>query len=467
MCSCKGGCVTRRCSCFKAGKRCGEDCYCTSCVNTSKDVDNDADNVVVNDAVENDTVKTSVDKSYDAVLDAMQNLNVSENDNEEDNNNKKNTTYKDLNVCNCGSMCDTNRCPCKKFNRKCDPSRCGCCTRYGKYCFNCDTNVMPYSQPKISSPIKSFNTENFYTDEYLYIASWNIQSFGHNRGSRKYTATIERIVEFINVYNIDCFFIQETVNPEAIDDLTNAFNEKMINENDSRKLTSSVIDIGKGFNKSNAGKRLNPRVTEYAAVLCRNEYIDNDTLVLEKIDDILKNTAHADDEPGTERVFKRDPAFFTIKITKEDVPMKITCITLHLSSDSNAQIIQLNEELRSLPMLYGKVKDKTSADHVIILGDLNRTFVDSNNADYPFNGLSSILSPVLSDVKTNTSKLNDELYDNFWVSDDLVNIVSGKVANEFLKIYSDENTDTSEISDHYPIILSIKLKSIEDNNLVK
>ena len=183
---------------------------------------------------------------------------------------EKKTTLEMLGVCNCSGMCDTNRCICKKSSRFCDPSRCGCCTRYGRYCLN------------VSSGDSSGDNADIYHSGDLNIASWNIQSFGHNRGSRVYKATIERIVDFIVDYDIDCFFIQETIDPMAIEDLTAAFNAR--ESRHSRKLSSRYTAIGIGFNRSLAAKRLSPRVTEYAAVLCRNNLIVDTELSIECVD---------------------------------------------------------------------------------------------------------------------------------------------------------------------------------------
>jgi len=293
----------------------------------------------------------------------------------------------------------------------------------------------------------------------ITIASWNIQSFGHNFGTRKWRATIQRIIEFINVYNIDCLFIQETIETKAIEELTYAFNRTVTST--GRQLVSSILEIGSGFNRSMAAKGLSPKVTEYAAVLCRNEFIDGE-LKLEKLDDEeikFNNPVPLDNgqSPDMAYKYKRSPAYCSILITSKSGNTKsIAFITCHLASDGGTQMLRLNEELRSLPDVYKYVRNKTGIADVIILGDLNRTYnVNSDNGSYPFKGLSEILSPVLSNVKTNTSLIKDELYDNFWIPASMSGLIDGTVANEFLKIFPEVEL-TDAISDHYPIVLSIK-----------
>ena len=356
---------------------------------------------------------------------------------------EKRITMESLGICNCSGMCDTKRCICKKSGRFCDPFRCGCCTRYGSYCLN----------------VSSGDNADLYYSGDLNIASWNIQSFGHNRGSRVYKATVERIVDFIVNYDIDCFFIQGTIDPMAIEDLTAAFNAR--ESRLSRKLSSRYTAIGIGFSKGLAAKRLNPRITEYAAVLCRNNHIANTELSIECVDcDEVKfdEPAPLDNSSDSDTAawkYKRAPAYCTITANDK----KLTFISCHLASDSGPAILRLNEELRCLPKVYQYVKSITEADTVIILGDFNRTFLESgtSNLQYPYSPLAAFMKPVLSNVKSNSSKIKDELYDNFWLPINAKYEVSGSVGTNFIKVYPSDISKTNLISDHFPIVLTINL----------
>jgi len=415
----------------------------------------------------------SKDTQVTKLIDEVASLKINnDNDNDDKNNidaniekKEKKITLKDLGVCNCGEMCDTKRCLCRKLNKRCDPSLCGCCTRYGQYCLNVESGASLYSQLKIAPSHDSSVTFSL-DDNDLKVASWNIQSFGHNKGSRVYKRTIERIAEFINVYNIDCLFIQEVIDIEAMDNLITAINSSISTLDRDRHMSSAVVEIGEGFNRSLAAQKIHPKVTEYAGVVCR-QYLD-EQLVLEKVDcdevKLRKDVPldNSEQDPAMACKYKRAPAVCTISVSGKttQISERITFVSLHLASDSGAQMLRLNEEIRTLPDVYDYCRRKYGADHVILLGDLNRTYLsNSNNAEYPFNGLDSIMKPVLSNVKSNTSKLKDELYDNFWVPKNMTNDVSAIVATDFLAVYPEDLSKNNNLSDHYPIVLSIKKKN--------
>lgn len=435
------------------------------------DSDNDRMIKVSNDEMNqggltpNSIHQQSKDAEVTKLIDEVASLNMNDDQNNIDQNNiakeskLKKLTLKDLGVCNCGEMCDSKRCLCRKLNKKCDPSLCGCCTRYGQYCLNVNSGALLYSQQKIAPSHDSNDYDFSLDDNDLKVASWNIQSFGHNKGTRVYKRTIERIAEFIHVYNIDCLFIQEVIDIEAMDNLVTAINSSISPLDQDRHMSSAVVAIGEGFNRSLAARRMPPKVTEWAGVLCRNQYID-DQLVLERVDcdevKLRKDVPldNSDQDPAMACKYKRAPAFCTITTQSSE---RITFVSLHLASDSGAQMLRLNEEIRSLPDVYDYCRRKTGANNVIFVGDLNRTYLpNSNNTEYPFNGLDSFMRPVLSNVKSNTSKVKDELYDNFWIPKHMTNDVNAIVATDFLAVYPEDESKNNHLSDHYPILLAIK-----------
>jgi endonuclease/exonuclease/phosphatase family metal-dependent hydrolase len=432
------------------------------------DSDNDRMIKVSNDEMNqggltsNSIHQQSKDAEVTKLIDEVASLKINNNNDDQNNIDKekkvKKVTLKDLGVCNCGEMCDTKRCLCRKLNKRCDPELCGCCTRYGQYCLNVNSGAKLYSQLKLA-PSHVSNDHDFSLDDNdLKVASWNIQSFGHNKGTRVYKRTIERIAEFINVYNIDCLFIQEVIDIEAMDNLVTAINSSISPLDRDRHMSSAVVAIGEGFNRSLAARKMPPKVTEWAGVLCRNQYV-YDQLVLERVDcDEVKFRKdvpldNSEQDPAMACKYKRAPAFCTITTQNSE---RITFVSLHLASDSGAQMLRLNEEIRSLPDVYDYCRRKTGANNVIFVGDLNRTYhPNSNNTEYPFNGLDSFMRPVLSNVKTNTSK-HDELYDNFWIPKHMTNDFNAIVATDFLAVYPEDESKNNHLSDHYPILLAIK-----------
>lgn len=118
-CSCKSGCKTDRCGCRKAGLVCQVSiCKCAdNCCNT----------------------KNTKDKQEDQnhMFDNFSRLNIKAkyNDNKNDycyNNENKSSisiSLKDLRICNCKTLCENNRCYCRKNGQSCDVNRCGCCTK--------------------------------------------------------------------------------------------------------------------------------------------------------------------------------------------------------------------------------------------------------------------------------------------------------------------------------------------------
>jgi len=295
----------------------------------------------------------------------------------------------------------------------------------------------------------------------ITIASWNIQSFGHNYGTKKFRKQISRIVEFINFYDVDVLLIQETVDVKAVDEIVRFFNLNNKNSSTNRNLSSAVIEIGEGINRTLQAKHMHPRVPEYAAAIIRNQFI-NGNVNIEVAEINLRNEVEIKEHEGEEKKtrFKRLPAYTTISIKNDDGQncKYISLVSLHLASDGNKQMLRLNEELRALPDVYDFVKEKTRSD-VILVGDLNRTYIPTTNRSSPYHELSQKLSPLLSDVKSNTSAVKDELYDNFWVPKNMImnqEVLAATVGVDFLKLNPDDANDDGKISDHYPIIFSIK-----------
>jgi endonuclease/exonuclease/phosphatase family metal-dependent hydrolase len=454
-------CVGNECICIQRGKSCESFCHC-SCNSNNKNVkDSDSDKLEsFFDSFQKISLISNI--SNNDIKDNTKDLKKVNNDIIDNTNDLKKIDTTSLNVvCNCNSMCKKNQCACKKANKLCDPSRCGCCIKFSTICGNCSTDVNEYVSTRTQISVKSNNNSQISTkiikdENNLIIASWNIQSFGHNYNSSKFRKLISRIVEFINYYEVDVLLIQETVDVRAVDDIIRFFNNNNKNNATGTNLSSAVIPIGQGFNRTLAAKNLCPRVEEYSTAIIRNRYINGNNLNMEVVDIKLKNEVPNEDENEHLKYrYKRLPAYITISINDNDRKdsRNISFVSLHLSSDSDKQRFRLNEELRTLPDVYEHVRQKEGID-TILLGDFNRTYVPSNVFS-PYQELSEILLPVLSNVKSNTGNVK-ELYDNFWVPHNMLNqVVAATVGIDFLKLDPDDVSSNDVISDHYPIIFSL------------
>lgn len=276
----------------------------------------------------------------------------------------KASSLADLGLCNCRGNCENRHCICRKADppRKCDPSRCGCCTRsqYGVVCSNVESDDMPF-YPHLSTPQIPPIDHPIRIEDNLIVASWNIQSFGGNfltdgHVSLTFKKLESRIIEFIEHYRVDILFIQETINESALDHLCKAASAYF-----DSPYKSSCFRIGQGFNKS-----LRERCEEFAAVLY-SERVNGGShhpLHIEAINDCplirevpLQVRDGENDPEELVRSFRRVPAYFTIQTAGGKT---FSFISVHLSSDNGLGIVRLTTEIESLLEVRKQVQQKSS-----------------------------------------------------------------------------------------------------------
>lgn len=108
-CQCKTGCKTAKCGCRKKGIICNpESCKCKNCCNIEYE---------------------EMQKDLTAYFEELQISVIANGDNASDNVSSTIASLKDLEICNCKTLCENLRCYCRKNGRSCDIDRCGCCTK--------------------------------------------------------------------------------------------------------------------------------------------------------------------------------------------------------------------------------------------------------------------------------------------------------------------------------------------------
>lgn len=361
-------------------------------------------------------------------------------------------TMLDFGLCSCSMRCDSKRCPCRKNDRMCDPRYCGCCSGIDPICLNIGSNPSYYRASVVPMPeVRPFVVGN--DTSHLIIASWNVQSFGHNmywhpdtgpkRMSRPFLAATKKIAEFITHHGVDLLFVQETMNPAALQYLIDQLNYYRL------AWLPTYVDIGLGFNRSNPFFRPN----ELAAVIYKDSTklsppppwsIDEPlTLCKHRVADLHEAISDLRDR------FKRHPAYLTVNYGGE-----LLCfVTLHLASDSGVQSLRLNAEVEALPDLAASLKESTGAQYVFLLGDFNR-----NPDTVAFTPLTATHYPSLlpkPTVRTNTGK-KAHVYDNFFVPHEIFDRVYAAIgADEWMRIEYPNSGPGKLISDHYPVLLGL------------
>jgi endonuclease/exonuclease/phosphatase family metal-dependent hydrolase len=372
---------------------------------------------------------------------------------------------RDFGLCGCAGVCDSMRCSCKKDGRSCDPRYCGCCTGIEPICQNAGMNPAFYRRCPDNLPIvRPFGLcleKCGARQGALVVASWNIQSFGHNmywdpqsngegtgkRLSRPFLATVKRVVSFIEHHNVDLLFVQETMDTGALEFLASQLNNYKL------EWLPTFVDVGLGFNRSNP----NVRPTEFAAVVYKDTASHTQlnsqkplwqlSLPLSLCEFPVENYHCAITELRDR--FKRYPAYILIVVNGETICL----VTVHLPSDSGIQSLRLGLEISSLSALATSLKQTTGAHHVILLGDFNRNpntvaFTNLMDTHWP------CLHPQNGTVRTNTGKI-PHVYDNFFVPHGLWDRITSSVGHSDWMSLGLESDVNRLVSDHYPVLMSI------------
>lgn len=381
----------------------------------------------------------------DALVPDFESLNISTSD-------EGNPKVIEPKFCACGSSCATKKCGCRKRGELCDPAWCGCCTVNSPYCQNIDMSKKVYNTVDhfldASTQVSSFPVSN---GKRLVIASWNIQSFGHNRLigadqlSKPFQLAIEKIATFVQHHDVDIIFIQETLDIEALHDLV-----KRLNQEGRNIYHSSCVGIGEGFSLTAAAKHDEKKPTEFAAVIFKESEssdwsIPNPNLELHEfhLEGLHPSITELRDR------FKRQPSSIVVEFGGET----FCFVTMHVASNSGPQRLRNISEIRALGPLAISLKAKNKADHVILVGDFNRS---PNSVVYShlYQSESGHVPTVITG-KTNRGK-EDHIYDNFFVPSI---IRSERRCNAF--ICGEEWVKSGvkaykPISDHVPVILELK-----------
>jgi len=332
---------------------------------------------------------------------------------------------------------------------------CGCCTDTNNLCGNCE-GVLPVYQ-KTNSFLEELIELPESSSTSLVVASWNVQSFGHNRLvdepyqnatlSRKsgpYLAAVDKIASFVRIKHIDLLFIQETIDARALDDVVAALNSTSAAYTYS--WVPTFVTVGLGFNRS---KPKAPKPDELSAVIHKKH---SDDLAWSLLSPTFLQTCEFKLEGLHESFtdlrdrFKRHPAYLCLSYGEETY-----CFcSLHLASDSESgsQRLRLNAEILSLPLLVAQLRAQTGADHVVLLGDFNR---NPDTVCYSALYEAGYL-PALLNGASNMGKV-EHLYDNFMLPREVRSRggVAARIGeDEWMRLPGAKVT-----SDHRPVLLQL------------
>ena len=364
-------------------------------------------------------------------------------------------TLQELGYCHCQpGTCKTGHCVCKSSGRACDPTCCGCCSSGAcASCHNLRGRPPVHRETSIADLLDVLPVFRVGEEEEegggLVVASWNVQSFGHNmfwrprdagpdfvaRFSRPFLAASERIAAFILHHGVDLLFVQETIDPRALEHVvTNGLGGSY-----RVAWVPAWVAIGVGFNKSDAKNR----PVEYAAVIHKISMSIETPLAVHNLR--LDGLHEALPEPR--HSFKRLPAHVVVQHGSE----RLCFVSLHLASDSGVQSLRLNAEIAALGPLTASLRELTAADHVVLLGDFNRGPSSVMFSDLVESGQ----LPALLSGHTNTGVM-PHLYDNFFLPAALRARASVSICGEDeWMVLDDRQPKPRKTSDHCPIIMRL------------
>jgi len=279
----------------------------------------------------------------------------------------------------------------------------------------------------------------------LVVASWNIQSFGHDlypdldgppelrRVSEVFSATARRIADFVLHHQIDILFIQEAIDPVASHVLLNTLNAA-VESGCVYKL--EYAPVGVGINTHLQQTAIELATVVYSTKLAIKQQF---TLCEHRVDGLPAACTHSRDR------FLHHPASLVISFGSET----ICFASVHLVSDSGVKSLRLNQEILALSQLVTSLKTATAADHVVLLGDFNRD---------PLTAVFSTLTraghyPAIRTGRTNTGRVA-HVYDNFFLDSELGPRAGAMIVHDDSWICRGLIAG-DRFTDHYPILLSL------------
>ncbi|KAK2906663.1 hypothetical protein Q8A67_005648 [Cirrhinus molitorella] len=274
----------------------------------------------------------------------------------------------------------------------------------------------------------------------MKIASFNIQRMGPSKLSDK--NVVKHLIKIFSRYSIIVILEVVDKSGKAID--------KFLQE----------------LNTSGANKK-NPFTMVGSSRLGRSLYKEQFVCFYREEDVKLVDTyQYEDNQVGDEDAFSREP-FILRFLCKNTVLKDLVLIPVHTKPKDS------QKELDELYDVFLEVKDKWKTDNVMILGDFNAdgAYVSKKKmkairirTDTDFHWL------IGDDVDTTVKQSNDHTYDRIVVyKDDMLKAVVPKSAKpfNFQEAYKLSEEDALEVSDHYPVEVSLKKSSAKTSGTTK
>lgn len=266
----------------------------------------------------------------------------------------------------------------------------------------------------------------------MKIASFNIKRLGPSKLSDK--NVVKYLIKIFSRYDI--IVILEVV------DKTGKAIEKFLKE-----LNSTGANKKRPFSKIGSSR------------LGRSLYKEQFVCFYREDEAKLVDTyQYEDNQEGDEDAFSREP--FILRFSCKHTGLKdLVLIPVHTKPKDSGK------ELDELYDVFLHVKDKWKTDNIMILGDFNAdgAYVSKKKmkgirirSDPDFHWL------IRDDVDTTASLSNDHTYDRIVVyKDDMLQAVVPRSAKpfNFQKAYKLSEEMTLDISDHYPVEVTLKKKT--------
>ncbi|XP_050950279.1 deoxyribonuclease 1 like 4, tandem duplicate 2 [Labeo rohita] len=263
----------------------------------------------------------------------------------------------------------------------------------------------------------------------MKIASFNIQRMGPSKLSDK--KVVKHLIKIFSRYSIIVILEVVDKSGKAIDKFLQELNKTTANKKRPFKMVGSSR-LGRSLYKEQ--------------FVCF--YREDDAKLVDTYQ-------YEDNQVGDEDAFSREP--FILRFLCKNTELKdLVLIPVHTKPKDS------QKELDELYDVFLEVKDKWKTDNVMILGDFNAdgAYVSKKKmkairirTDTDFHWL------IGDDVDTTVKKSNDHTYDRIVVyKDDMLKAVvpgSAKPFN-FQEAYKLSDEEALDISDHYPVEVSLK-----------
>ncbi|XP_030633155.1 deoxyribonuclease 1 like 4, tandem duplicate 2 [Chanos chanos] len=274
--------------------------------------------------------------------------------------------------------------------------------------------------------------KNVFLLGIMKIASFNVQKLGKNKLEDK--NTVKYLIKIVSRYSI-------VVILEVVDKSGKAM-EKFLKE----------------LNRTGANRR-HPYSMRISSRLGRTVYKEQFVCLYRQDEVSLIDTyQYEDDQEGDEDAFSREPFILHFSCSKT-VIKDLVLIPVHTKpKDSEKELDELYDVVQA-------VMKKWSTDNIMILGDFNAdgAYVSKRKmknirirSDPDFHWL------IGDDVDTTASLSNDHTYDRIVVyKDDMLKGIVPRSAKpfNFHEAYGITEEEALEISDHYPVEVTLKKKS--------